>query len=90
MQLYTNPHTGREELVVVGGYSGNELAPMTPFSLDMETFVWRRGPRAGFQQQGRLPQPRQRAACMRVGGWLLVHGGATANVRMHAPDATDV
>ena len=68
--------------MVVGGYSGNELAPMNPFVLDLETFTWSRGPREGCRQRGRLPQPRQRAACMRVGYWLLVHGGATANVRV--------
>lgn len=86
VQLHIDPSTGREELVVVGGYSGNELAPMVPFALDLQSFTWRRGPWAGCLQHvgSRLPKPRQRAACMRVGHWLLVHGGATANVRVSA------
>ena len=93
--------TGREELVVVGGYYSSVLAEMTPFTLDLGTFYWRCWPgvpEAAAPSLGQapdqapeqaLPAPRQRMAAQRVTEeWMLVSGGSPASVRTPPPRST--
>ena len=83
--------TGREELVVVGGYYSSVLAEMTPFTLDLGSFYWRCWPGlpepgpGGQAPEQALPAPRQRMAAQRVtDDWMLVSGGSPASVRARA------
>jgi hypothetical protein len=84
MQVRVSPQTGREELVVVGGYSESLLAEMRPFTLDLDTMCWRCWP--GLREQDldtlQLPVPRQRMAANRITPtWLLISGGCPSSVR---------
>ncbi|KAK9793761.1 hypothetical protein WJX73_004838 [Symbiochloris irregularis] len=87
-----HPVTGREELVMFGGYRNGELAEMHVFTLDLETWRWE-GPRG---PQGTLPCPRQRTACVRVtNDWLLMLAGGPMQgellddlQRLHVPTLT--
>jgi hypothetical protein len=77
-QVRTCPETGREELIVLSGFTVAGLAPMAPHALDLCNFRWRRGPQ---QPAAEVPQPRQRASVARVGArWLLVAGGVSHQV----------
>jgi hypothetical protein len=83
LQVRVSPSTGREELVVIGGYSSSLLAEMRPFTLDLETLYWRCWP--GVERGGKrdvtLPAPRQRMGAMRVTQeWLLISGGSPTSV----------
>lgn len=84
MQLRVSPQTGREELVLIGGYSSSMLAEMRPFTLDLESLYWRAWP--GLREKGgeddvSLPSPRQRMGCMRVtADWFLICGGSPTSV----------
>lgn len=86
IQVRQNPATGREELVVVGGYCSSLLSEMMPYTLDLETMYWRCWP--GIREEDKdsvqLPTPRQRMAAMRVTcDWLLVSGGSPTSVGHH-------
>jgi len=69
-----------EQLVVIGGTSDpvpprgfelGELASMSPYSLDLHTWTWRKG----TSITSRLPAPRTRCAAERRGKWLFGFGG---------------
>lgn len=82
-----SPETGREELVLVGGWTDGGrghggLAPMEPYTLDLTSWRWRRW-RAAGGAAGALPPRRQRAAAVRVTRrWLLVSGGSSEKARL--------
>jgi hypothetical protein len=82
VQVRRSPLTGREELVVVGGYTASLLAEMKPFTLDLETLYWRCWPGVKEGDSLPLPTPRQRMAAMRIThDWFLVSGGSPTSVR---------
>ena len=75
--MRTSPVTGRQELVIFGGYRNGALAEMHPYTLDLTTFCWSSMHGLG----GVLPAPRQRTACMRVTeDWLLMLAGGPMQV----------
>ncbi|CAL8467742.1 g7280 [Coccomyxa elongata] len=88
-----SPVTGREELVVVGGYCASLLAEMKPFTLDLQTLYWRCWPGVKEGENLPLPTPRQRMAAMRIThDWFLVSGGSPTSgsfledvQRLHIP-----
>ena len=81
-----SPVTGREELVVVGGYCASLLAEMKPFTLDLQTLYWRCWPGVKEGENLPLPTPRQRMAAMRIThDWFLVSGGSPTSVRPTPP-----
>ena len=76
-QVRTSLVTGREELVVFGGYRNGGLAEMHPFALDLTTFCWS----SAHGASSVLPAPRQRTACMRVTqDWLIMLAGGPMQV----------
>lgn len=72
----------RNRMVVLGGssdpkppraFSFGELAPMTPYALDLRTWTWQHPePIEGGTED---PEPRTRFAIELRGDWLLGHGG---------------
>lgn len=75
----TCPGTGYEELVVIKGSdpdAPSSTSGMLPFVLDLETYMWRRGPWRDSAWHVAMPAPRQRPGTTQVAGkWLLVAEG---------------
>mmetsp|Transcript_37474 Transcript_37474/g.105821 ORF Transcript_37474/g.105821 Transcript_37474/m.105821 type:complete len:549 (+) Transcript_37474:76-1722(+) len=73
-----------EEVVLVGGIGkDSNVCNMSPFVLDTEAMLWRKGapeilPGSAPPAPPSLPVPRHRAASTRVGRFLIVHGGCPA------------